>query len=171
MNWNFPFRKWSLFESLERSDDRQRMDPASMRTIYLDNVAAHLRAVREAAGKLNISHVLLEHQQARLMTRLTAYIVGEDGRNEPRIWFHCRASALPPKLHEFVTGVGKPRPTFATPQNHGVAASVPLMPALLVGLRSGSRIPITPFTCCTAFSRPSPYAGGPCSSCGCRRCR
>ena len=56
----FPFRKWSLFENLEKSDDRLRLDPATMRAIYLENVAAHLRGVREACNKLNISHVLLD---------------------------------------------------------------------------------------------------------------
>jgi uncharacterized protein (DUF58 family) len=56
----FPFRKWSLFENLEQPTDRLRLDPATMRTIYLENVAAHLRAIREAASKLNISHVLLD---------------------------------------------------------------------------------------------------------------
>ena len=56
----FPFRKWSLFENLENTSDRLRLDPATMRTIYLENVAAHLRAVREACSKLNISHVLLD---------------------------------------------------------------------------------------------------------------
>ena len=56
----FPFRKWSLFENLEKSSDRLRLDPATMRSIYLENVAAHLSRVREAASKLNISHVLLD---------------------------------------------------------------------------------------------------------------
>jgi uncharacterized protein (DUF58 family) len=56
----FPFRKWSLFENLEMPADRLRLDPATMRTIYLENVAAHLRGVREAANKMNISHVLLD---------------------------------------------------------------------------------------------------------------
>jgi uncharacterized protein (DUF58 family) len=56
----FPFRKWSLFENLEKSDDRLRLDPATMRSIYLENVANHLRAVRDAANKLKISHLLLD---------------------------------------------------------------------------------------------------------------
>jgi uncharacterized protein (DUF58 family) len=56
----FPFRKWSLFENLERDNDRLRLDPARMRAMYLENVANHLRAVREAASKMNISHVLLD---------------------------------------------------------------------------------------------------------------
>lgn len=56
----FPFRKWSQFENLEDSAERLRLDPALMRTIYLENVAKHLRAVREACNKLNVSHVLLD---------------------------------------------------------------------------------------------------------------
>lgn len=55
----FPFRKWSLFENLERSGDRLKLDPALMRTRYLENVATHLRSIREAVSKLNVSHVLL----------------------------------------------------------------------------------------------------------------
>ncbi len=55
----FPFRKWSLFENLERADHRLKLDPATMRAMYLENVARHLKAVKDAAGKLNVSHVLL----------------------------------------------------------------------------------------------------------------
>ena len=55
----FPFRKWSVFENLERASDRIKLDPATMRAQYLENVGRHLKAVRDAAGKLNISHVLL----------------------------------------------------------------------------------------------------------------
>ena len=56
----FPFRKWSSFEDLENAQDRVRLDPALVRTIYLQNVADHLKAVREAANKLHVSHVLLD---------------------------------------------------------------------------------------------------------------
>lgn len=56
----FPFRKWSLFENLEQPDDRLRLDPARMRAVYLENVANHLKAIRDAASKLNISHLLLD---------------------------------------------------------------------------------------------------------------
>jgi uncharacterized protein (DUF58 family) len=55
----FPFRTWSLFENLERPDDRLRLDPAYARTTYLENLAAHQQAIVEAAHKLKISHVLL----------------------------------------------------------------------------------------------------------------
>jgi uncharacterized protein (DUF58 family) len=56
----FPFRQWSLFENLERTDDRLRLDPASMRAMYLENVVNHLREIRDAASRCNISHVLLD---------------------------------------------------------------------------------------------------------------
>jgi uncharacterized protein (DUF58 family) len=56
----FPFRKWSLFENFERADDKLRLDPSLVRTMYLENVAAHLKAIRMAASKLNVSHLLLD---------------------------------------------------------------------------------------------------------------
>ena len=56
----FPFSKWSLFENLERSGDRIRLDPATMRNLYLENVAAHLTAIRRACSVLNFSHLLLD---------------------------------------------------------------------------------------------------------------
>jgi uncharacterized protein (DUF58 family) len=55
----FPFRKWSLFENLERQDHRVRLDPATMRSAYLASVNRHQKTIREAAGRLNVSHVLL----------------------------------------------------------------------------------------------------------------
>jgi uncharacterized protein (DUF58 family) len=75
----FPFRKWSLFENLEKNNDRLRLDPATMRTIYLENVAAHLRAVREAASKLNISHVLLDTSRP-FDDALTVYLAQRMGK-------------------------------------------------------------------------------------------
>jgi hypothetical protein len=75
----FPFRKWSLFENLEKPSDRLRLDPASMRAIYLENVAQHLRAVREAASKLNISHVLLDTSRP-FDDALTVYLAQRMGK-------------------------------------------------------------------------------------------
>jgi uncharacterized protein (DUF58 family) len=75
----FPFRKWSLFENLEKSSDRLRLDPAMMRSIYLENVAAHLRAIREAANKLNISHVLLDTSRP-FDDALTVYLAQRMGK-------------------------------------------------------------------------------------------
>jgi uncharacterized protein (DUF58 family) len=56
----FPFRKWSLFENLEKANDKLRLDPATMRAMYLDNLAAHQRTIREACGRSNISHLLMD---------------------------------------------------------------------------------------------------------------
>ena len=59
----FPFRKWSLFENLELSSDRLKLDPAMMRNVYLQNVANHLAKIREAVNKLRVSHLLLNTSQ------------------------------------------------------------------------------------------------------------
>lgn len=55
----FPFRKFSLFESLETAAQKLKLDPATMRGRYLQNVANHLKALREGVGKLRMNHVLL----------------------------------------------------------------------------------------------------------------
>lgn len=71
----FPFRKWSLFENLERGTDRIRLDPATMRAQYLDNVNRHQKKLRDAAGRLNVSHVVLNTKDpfdAALATYLAA---------------------------------------------------------------------------------------------------
>ena len=75
----FPFRKWSLFENLEKPVERLRLDPATIRTIYLENVAAHLRALREACNKLTISHVLLDTSRP-FDDALTAYLAERLGK-------------------------------------------------------------------------------------------
>ncbi len=55
----FPFRKWSLFENLEKGDHRMRLDPAYIRRVYLENLASHQKAIEAATRKLHVSHVLL----------------------------------------------------------------------------------------------------------------
>ena len=75
----FPFRKWSLFENLEQTNDRLRLDPATMRAMYLENVANHLRAIRDAASKLNISHVLLDTSRP-FDDALTVYLAQRMGK-------------------------------------------------------------------------------------------
>ena len=55
----FPFRKWSLFESLERDNDRVRLDPAVTRARYMENLNQHVRTLKEGAEKLGIERVLL----------------------------------------------------------------------------------------------------------------
>jgi len=59
----FPFRKWSLFESLEMRTEHLRLDPAVARGSYLKNLAAHQQAIRETASGLHLSHVLLNTSQ------------------------------------------------------------------------------------------------------------
>lgn len=75
----FPFRKWSLFENLEDPADRLRLDPATMRTIYLENVARHLKRIRDAASKLNISHLLLDTSRP-FDDALTTYLAQRMGK-------------------------------------------------------------------------------------------
>jgi uncharacterized protein (DUF58 family) len=75
----FPFRKWSLFENLEQQNDRLRLDPATMRTIYLENVANHLKAIRDAASKLNVSHLLLDTSRP-FDDALTTYLAQRMGK-------------------------------------------------------------------------------------------
>jgi uncharacterized protein (DUF58 family) len=55
----FPFRKFSEFSSLETRNQRVKMDPASTRAIYLANVAAHIKKLRDNANALRMSHELL----------------------------------------------------------------------------------------------------------------
>ena len=75
----FPFRTWSLFENLERAGHRLRLDPATTRAAYLDNLARHRKAVRDAAGKLNVSHVLLNTAEP-FDAALTNYLAARVGR-------------------------------------------------------------------------------------------
>jgi uncharacterized protein (DUF58 family) len=73
----FPFRKWTLFENLEIAGHRMKFDPAVMRAAYLENVSRHLKTIRDAAGKLHVSHVLLNTSQpfdAALMNYLAARV-------------------------------------------------------------------------------------------------
>ena len=55
----FPFRKWSLFESLERDDFRLKLDPALIRARYMDNLDRHMQTIKDGTRKLAIQHVLL----------------------------------------------------------------------------------------------------------------
>jgi len=74
----FPFRKWSLFENLERQDHRLRLDPATMRAAYLDNLNRHQKKLVAAAGRLNVSHVLLNTSQP-FDVALTNYLAARVG--------------------------------------------------------------------------------------------
>ncbi len=60
---DFPFRKWSLFENLERNSERIKLDPALMRSTYLENLARHEQQIKDAIAKMNITHTLLNTSQ------------------------------------------------------------------------------------------------------------
>ena len=60
----FPFRKWSLFENLERGNERIKLDPALMRATYLENLARHQQTIRDAIGKMHVTPRPAQHQPA-----------------------------------------------------------------------------------------------------------
>ena len=74
----FPFRKWSLFENLERAGHRIRLDPATARAQYLQSVNRHQRAIRDAAGRLGVSHVALNTSKP-FDEALTNYLAARAG--------------------------------------------------------------------------------------------
>jgi uncharacterized protein (DUF58 family) len=69
----FPFRKFSLFESLEMGGQKIRLDPASVRATYLENLARHLKAVRDECNALRISHTLFKTSES-VDKALTGYL-------------------------------------------------------------------------------------------------
>jgi len=74
----FPFRKFSLFESLEKTHEKVKLDPAIMRARYLENVTAHLQALREGAGKLGVSYELFNTREP-FDRALTGYLARRMG--------------------------------------------------------------------------------------------
>lgn len=60
----FPFRKFSEFRSLEAVNQQLKLDPAVMRARYLENMHAHLDALKIGAGKLGMEYVLLDTSEA-----------------------------------------------------------------------------------------------------------
>ncbi|MGN6370052.1 MAG: DUF58 domain-containing protein [Phycisphaerae bacterium] len=56
----FPFRKFSLFENLEAMAQKLKLDPVTVRANYLENVARHLKAIREGCNGMRISHSLFK---------------------------------------------------------------------------------------------------------------
>jgi uncharacterized protein (DUF58 family) len=69
----FPFRKFSLFENLEADSQKIRLDPASVRATYLENLARHLKAVRDECNALRISHTLFKTSES-VDKALTGYL-------------------------------------------------------------------------------------------------
>jgi uncharacterized protein (DUF58 family) len=74
----FPFRKFSLFESLESVSQKIRLDPASVRATYLENVARHIKAIRDGCNALRISHALLKTSEP-VEKALTSYLASRMG--------------------------------------------------------------------------------------------
>ena len=75
---NFPFRKFSLFESLEIGNQRIRLDPVTTRGTYLENVARHLKAIRDACSAMRISYALFKTNES-IEKALSAYLARRMG--------------------------------------------------------------------------------------------
>lgn len=75
----FPFRNWSLFDDLEQPGRRLKLDPALTRRIYLENLANHMKTISDAAGKLQVNHVVLDTSRP-FDTALTDYLAIRMGR-------------------------------------------------------------------------------------------
>lgn len=75
----FPFRSWSLFDDLEQPGRRLKLDPALTRRIYLENLANHMKAISDAAGKLQVNHVVLDTSRP-FDAALTDYLAIRMGR-------------------------------------------------------------------------------------------
>ena len=69
----FPFRKWTLFKSMEASDHSLRLDPAVVRRRYLDAMAGHRRAIETTCSDLRISYRLMDTRHS-VDRALTAYL-------------------------------------------------------------------------------------------------
>jgi uncharacterized protein (DUF58 family) len=60
----FPFRKFSLFENLEAMAQKLKLDPLTVRANYLENVARHLKRLREECNGMRISHSLFKTNES-----------------------------------------------------------------------------------------------------------
>lgn len=74
----FPFRKFSLFENLEIAGQRLKLDPATARATYLENLARHLKAIQDACDSMRISYSLLKTSES-VEKSLTAYLARRMG--------------------------------------------------------------------------------------------
>ena len=54
---SFPFTNTSMFEDLEKGDNRLQLDPRAIRAEYLDRVRAHLDALEQGCGQMAIDYV------------------------------------------------------------------------------------------------------------------
>jgi len=74
----FPFRKFSLFENLELTTQKLKLDPATIRANYLENVARHLKAVRDGCNTMRINHTLFKTNES-LEKALSTYLAQRMG--------------------------------------------------------------------------------------------
>lgn len=74
----FPFRKFSLFDSLEVNGQRLKLDPVTTRATYLENIARHQKAVRDACSAMRISYGLFNTSET-VEKALTAYLARRMG--------------------------------------------------------------------------------------------
>jgi uncharacterized protein (DUF58 family) len=74
----FPFSKFSLFDSLEVSGQRLKLDPVTTRATYLENIARHQKAVRDACSAMHISYGLFNTSET-VEKALTAYLARRMG--------------------------------------------------------------------------------------------
>jgi uncharacterized protein (DUF58 family) len=75
---SFPFRKFSLFESLETAGQRIRLDPVVARAMYLENLARHLKKIHDACNAMRIGYSLFKTRESVEKT-LTAYLARRMG--------------------------------------------------------------------------------------------
>jgi len=70
---SFPFRKFSLFEGMETAGQRLKLDPVTARATYLENLARHLKTLRDACNQMRISYSLFRTNES-VEKSLTAYL-------------------------------------------------------------------------------------------------
>ncbi len=61
---NFPFRKFSIFENIHTAAQKLRLDPVTMRANYLENLARHLKALRDGCNALRIGYSLFNTSES-----------------------------------------------------------------------------------------------------------
>ena len=75
---SFPFRKFSLFENLETISQKLKLDPVTIRANYLENVARHLKAIRDGCNSMRINHTLFKTNESVEKT-LSTYLAQRMG--------------------------------------------------------------------------------------------
>ncbi len=75
---NFPFRKFSQFESMELGNQRLKLDPVTTRATYLENLARHLKTIQDGCNALRISYSLFNTHET-VEKALTHYLARRMG--------------------------------------------------------------------------------------------